>query len=125
MAGIEVDPPVGDPGGMRTVAARIGLECEALLSASRGVDSRCEAMVYRCTAGDRFRAEVAGRRRDLELIVEELRDLQRSIVAEAAGLEAAQAAWGRLARLVEHGAAEAARDMTVVESEVRRLVLEL
>jgi hypothetical protein len=122
---IGVDLPVGDAGGMRTKAARLGLDCAALLARATAVDARCAQMVYRCAAGDDFRRRVATRRGQLENLVQELRAVQRDLLREAARLEAAQAAWGQLSRLIESGAAGTGRDLDGLAREVRSLVREL
>ncbi|HEV1998086.1 MAG TPA: hypothetical protein VGR61_08160 [Candidatus Dormibacteraeota bacterium] len=122
MAGIEIDPPVGDAGGMRTKAARMGVECAVLLAAAAAVDGRCTAMDYRCPAGDRFRARVASRRGELERVLDDVRVLQHEILREASRVEAADEAWGRLARHVEGNAARASADAATLEREFRRLV---
>lgn len=125
MAGIEIESPVGDAAGMRVKAARIGVDCDILLTAARAVDERCAEMVYECLAGERFREEVSERRRDLERIVDDLRSLQRAIAAKAARVEAAQDACRRLSRFLMAGAQDGARDASAVETEVRRLVSEV
>ncbi|MGI8609000.1 MAG: hypothetical protein ACR2MY_07195 [Candidatus Dormibacteria bacterium] len=101
MAGIEIDPPVGDAGGMRTKAGRIGVECADLERAAQKLDARCHAMIYDCSAGDHFRQIVATRRRQLHRALDELRYVQGEMLHEAQRVEAAQAAWARLERKVQ------------------------
>jgi len=126
LSGIEIDLPVGDPGGMRTRAARIGIECCSLMEAVDAIDRKSSAMVYQCVAGDRFREKVAEQRGELVLLVSELQRVQREIISEASGLEAAQQAWGRLVRQVEANSAGAGADVTAaLERELRGLLEEL
>ena len=122
MAGIDIDPPVGDPGGMRTKATRIGIECSGLVAAAEAIDASSSAMVYCCIAGNRFREKVGARRRELEQVLCELQRLQHEILREACRVEAAQEAWGRLVRQVETNPAGIAGDPAALLPELVRLV---
>jgi hypothetical protein len=95
--GIDLDPPIGDAGEMRGKAARLGLESEGLLLQARELDRLVAAMDYEGRAADRFRAEVAGERLELEGVVEGLREAQSRLLREANRVEAAQQLCLRLA----------------------------
>lgn len=126
LAGIEIDLPVGDPGGMRTTAARIGIECSGLLAAADAINRAGAAMVYRCVAGNRFREKVVRQRGELVLLVGELQAVQKEIVCEASGLEAAQLACGRLVRQIEANPAGVAAEVTAaLQRELRSLLEDL
>ena len=125
MIEIDIDLPVGDPGGMRTKAARIGVECSGLVAAAAAIEEMSAAMVYQCVAGNRFREKVVTRRRQLDLVVHQLQSLQHEILREASRLEATQDAMGRLVRAVEAGAAGAAAEPAALRRELSRLVEEL
>lgn len=125
MAGIEIDLPVGDPGGMRTKAARIGIEWSCLVAVADAIEASSSRMVYHCIAGNRFRETVGARRRELDQVVHELQRLQHEILREACRLEAAQEVGGRLVRQVEAISAGAAGDAAALMGELRRLVEEL
>ena len=122
LAGIEIDLPVGDPGGMRTKATRIGIECSCLVAVADAIEASSSGMVYRCVAGNRFRDRVGARRRELEHVVKELQGLQQEILRCACRVEAAQEAWGRAVRQVE---ANSAGDAAALRRELERLVEEL
>jgi hypothetical protein len=97
--GTELDLPVGDPGEMRRKAWLLGLDCEHLLGMARDLAALVEAMEYECRAAQRFREEVRGDRVYLEGVVDELREVQRSMLREAGRVEDADALIARAARI--------------------------
>ena len=83
---------MGDPAGMRSLAARVEHQADLVGEAGRRVDRAAGAMVYNCPAGDDLRLAIADRRRRLARIESDLAALGRAIVHEAADLEATQQA---------------------------------
>jgi hypothetical protein len=96
---MDIELPIGDPGEMRTRAARLAIECDRLRALAEGVDREAAVMDYRCPAGRHFRDEIRLRRADLEGITADLRGVRERILREAGRVEAEQMICAQLAHL--------------------------
>jgi uncharacterized protein YukE len=93
--------PIGDPGAMRSHAARLHTDASHLMDLVGAAHGRAHETIYQGPAADRFRAEIDDCLHVAQQRVNRLHQAADHLAAAASNVEASQARWHRLYRRVE------------------------
>ena len=100
------DPfPIGDPGGMRAMAARLRAEADRVESRAGSVVARVGDLQFRGPKAERFRDAISGSSGHAARISSVLVSASETLLRAAVDVEAQQNAWHlRRARMLEEQA---------------------
>ena len=96
--------PVGDPAGMRALAARLRRLAESIDTHAQDASSDARHVLFEGPAGERFKGDVADNSGDARRAADALISVSQTLLRAATEVEAQQRAWLRLrARMMAEG----------------------